>query len=161
MEKNEDEVMPPIYSLMGRVGTRFDVKTMVQGFACNNRGAAIMRSSETCVQFRISGRKRVHYVELRQSFSEEPRLRASCTCGKEACPHVWAALMEVDKRFLLKALRLEKGPIPLDSSQWEIIVHPKCDLCMRIAHWRHPHGGQRCRICKRPEASKLEPVKKT
>jgi hypothetical protein len=40
------------------------------------------------------------------------------------------------------------------SNEWIAIQPPKCDLCKKVAVWRHPLGGLRCKSCPRPAATK-------
>jgi hypothetical protein len=47
----------------------------------------------------------------------------------------------------LKNLRALRG------SQWHRLGPPEppvCDVCGKLAKWRHPEGGQRCDACPRP-----------
>jgi len=36
-------------------------------------------------------------------------------------------------------------------TKWKLLQRPECDLCTRIAIWKHPQGGLRCDVCPRPE----------
>jgi hypothetical protein len=85
---------------------------MVQGFACHARGVEIQIASNTHVVARVRS-KRTYDVDLR---AVDGRLVVGCKCparsyGLDVCKHAWAALLEVDRKGGLEALREKTGTL--------------------------------------------------
>lgn len=105
----------PTGSIAGRAGHRFEVHTMLQGFACHARGVEIVETGPAHVRARVRS-KRTHEVELR---ADGGRLLVGCSCparsmGIAACKHAWAALLEVDRQGGLEDLRGMRGVLPVE-----------------------------------------------
>jgi len=113
-------------SIAGRAGHKFTPPTMVQGFVCHARGVEIQQSSRTRVVARVRS-KRVYDVDLR---AVNGRLVVGCKCparsfGLEVCKHAWAALLEIDRKGGLEALREDIGTLAVEaapSSEGEIVA---------------------------------------
>lgn len=104
-------------SIAGRAGHKFTPPTMVQGFVCHARGVEIQQSSRTRVVARVRS-KRVYDVDLR---AVDGRLVVGCKCparsfGLDVCKHAWAALLEVDRKGGLEALREEVGTLTVEAA---------------------------------------------
>lgn len=101
--------------IAGRAGHRFEVHTMLQGFACHARGVEILETGPAHVRARVRS-KRTHEVDLRAAGG---RLLIGCSCparsmGVAACKHAWAALLEVDRQGGLEDLRGMRGVLHVE-----------------------------------------------
>lgn len=42
-----------------------------------------------------------------------------------------------------------------NSAEWiRLVPSPTCDLCPKLAKWKHPEGGLRCNTCPRPKSTR-------
>lgn len=93
-----------------RVGARFSPRACMLGFGYFARDAVVLaRVTEDEVDAVVRG-QRTHDVRLRASADGFGELFASCTCtpaslGTNPCRHLWAAILEVDRRGALACLR--------------------------------------------------------
>jgi hypothetical protein len=109
-----ETVSSPLVSLASRVGSKFRPHAMVHGLSCHRRGVEIRDAGPSLVRARVRS-QRVHEVVLR---AEGGQLMIACSCPARSldvvgCQHAWAALLEVDKRGGLEALRTTRGPIEI------------------------------------------------
>lgn len=101
-----------------RVGASFSPRACMLGFGYFARDAVeLARVTEDEVDAVVRGR-RTHEVALRAAPDGFGELRASCTCtptslGASPCRHLWAALLEVDRRGALACLRRSAGTLAL------------------------------------------------
>jgi hypothetical protein len=102
-------------ALAERAGRAFPPRAVVLGFKYfAGGGVAVLEAGERTLRADVKG-KRTQHVELHV---EGGTLAASCTCGAStmgpsACRHVWAALLEVDRRDMFAALRGTRAPMAL------------------------------------------------
>ena len=99
---------PPVaISLADRVGRGFPPLACVRGFRYFRASRVEVSSlSEHVVDATVKG-KRVQNVRVRAGGG---KLSAGCTCsaklmGPAACKHVWATLLEIDRRAAFQSLR--------------------------------------------------------
>lgn len=88
---------------------------MIAGFTCHGRGVELTVSDRRSARALVKS-KRAHTVELRV---DHGKLLVRCTCpaesmGVQACKHVWAALLEVDRQGGLADLRTRRSPVALE-----------------------------------------------
>lgn len=105
----------PRISLADRVARAFPPLACVRGFrSFTNDRVEIVSLSEVALDAVVKG-KRAQTVRLR---IENGRLAASCTCcaklmGPAACKHVWAALLEIDRRGAFESMRTTQRALAL------------------------------------------------
>ena len=98
-----------------RAGKSFLPNAHAQGFARWKGGnVSIEQESTSTVVAKVRG-ARTYDVVLRE---EQGKLLVHCTCpartfDRPGCKHVWAALLEVDRRGALTALRERRGDVPV------------------------------------------------
>ena len=107
----------PRFALADRVARAFPPLAVVRGFRYFYRKRVdLVIVSDGAIDADVKG-KRVLKVRLR---SAEGRLAAACTCrakvlGPAACRHVWATLLEIDRRGLLESLRRTQRTLALST----------------------------------------------
>jgi hypothetical protein len=100
-------------SIAERAGGAFPSHTTIRGFLHYDKGQVDLTDvAERGATARVRG-KRTEDVELR---IEKGRLLIACTCparslGLTGCKHVWAVLLEVDRRGAWTALRTTRKPL--------------------------------------------------
>gem|GEM_PF-2994395 len=106
---------PRPIAVADRVARAFPPRACVVGYRYFAAGSVtVSAAGERFVDALVKG-KRVHAVRLRAT---DGALAASCTCGATsmgppACRHVWATLLDVDKRGALEALRSSRASLSL------------------------------------------------
>ena len=107
---------PPLpISLADRVARVFPPLACVRGFRYFKTGRVeVVTATDVTFDTVVKG-KRVQKVRLR---IEEGRCLAACTCcaklmGPAACKHVWATLLEVDRRGAFESLRATQRAMTL------------------------------------------------
>ena len=98
---------PRPVTLADRVARAFAPLACVRGFRYYaSERVDLVTVSDAAIDASVKG-KRLQHVRLR---IEEGRLASACTCcaklmGPAACKHVWATLLEVDRRGAFESLR--------------------------------------------------------
>jgi hypothetical protein len=107
-------------SIADRAGRSFAPDATIQGFSLWKAGAVEVDAIDDLgAKARVRGSgSRARDVALRV---QADRLVATCTCagraiGTEGCKHVWAALLEVDRRDGWPALRATRVALPVSVS---------------------------------------------
>ena len=104
---------PRSVTLADRAGPSFHAHAHAQGYARWRRGLVVIdEESPTAVTATVRG-PRPRHIRLE---AEGSRLLVHCTCPartleRPGCKHVWAALLEVDRRGALRCLRSTAGPL--------------------------------------------------
>jgi hypothetical protein len=97
----------PRVSVADRVARSFPPLACVRGYRYFHRKRVeLVSMSENAVEADVKGKRTLH-VTLRVA---DGRLSSGCTCsakllGPAACRHVWATLLEVDRRGAFERLR--------------------------------------------------------
>lgn len=128
-----------VASLAGRAGHTFDPATMLQGFACHGRGVELCEATPKRVRARVRS-KRVHDVELQ---ARSGRLIVACSCparsfGQTVCKHVWATLLEVDRKGGLEDLHAVRGMLHVDATTLSASAPPNDVLASTMTKAREP-----------------------
>ncbi len=142
-------------SLAGRAGYKFEPATMIQGFACHGRGVELFDACPEHVRARVRS-KRTHDVDLQ---AQGGRLLVACSCparsfGQTVCKHVWATLLEVDRRGGLEKLHTVKGMLPVDPA-------PERAPATKPAVSPKPTRSTAAPSAKRAKAGEMTPAKDT
>lgn len=102
-------------SVADRVARSFPPLACVRGFRYFARKRIdVVSASETAIEADVKG-KRTLRVKLRATGG---RLASACTCsarvlGPAVCRHVWATLLEIDRRGAFESLRSTEQPLAL------------------------------------------------
>jgi uncharacterized Zn finger protein len=109
--------------------------------------------SERAIEADVRG-KRTLRVTLRV---DGGRLAAACTCsakvlGPAACRHVWATLLEIDKRGLFESLRTTQRSLPL-----EVVEAAKSPKPPRAKTPPRPKAPAKARVAAQRVAAQGEP----
>jgi hypothetical protein len=117
MPSSRAQAATPFLSLAVRAGHASTSTAMMQGLTCHARGVELVVSTGAHVHARVRS-KRTHDVHLR---ADGERLLVACSCaastfGAPVCQHVWAALLEVDRRSGLESLRAKRGALSVESA---------------------------------------------
>ncbi|HSO35446.1 MAG TPA: hypothetical protein VLT33_23115 [Labilithrix sp.] len=102
-------------SVADRVARSFPPLACVRGFRYfARRRVDLVSVSETAIESDVKGKRTLHVI-LR---IVEGRLSSACTCaprmlGPAACRHVWATLLEIDRRGAFERLRTTERSLTL------------------------------------------------
>ena len=127
-------------SVADRVARSFPPLACVRGYRYFLRKRVDLVSvSESAIKAEVKG-KRTLRVVLRVAGG---RLSSACTCsakilGPAACRHVWATLLEIDRRGALESLRLTERALPLGVVE---IKPPRAETAPRTRAPRKVRGG--------------------
>lgn len=105
--------IPTTITIADRAGRSFPVHAHAQGYARWKGGnVSIEEESPRAVRAKVRG-EQIRDVRLQD---QDGRLLVQCTCPsrtfeRPGCKHVWAALLEIDKRGALAGLRSARTPL--------------------------------------------------
>lgn len=117
----------PAVTVADRAGQSFHLNAHQQGYAqYKSGGVSIEEESASVVVAKVRGQK-TRMVRLEDGGG---RLLVRCTCPartleRPGCKHVWAALLEIDRRGSLAGLRASRAPLAVQFLEAEPKVEPE------------------------------------
>lgn len=103
-------------TIADRAGKSFPMHAHAQGYARWKSGSvSIEEESPRAIAAKVGGSAQTRDVRLQE---RDGRLLVQCTCPartfeRPGCKHVWATLLEVDRRGALEGLRTARTPLPV------------------------------------------------